>query len=54
MHISDAPPRAIEQDSKDVGLVARARSRSFLCESSSVSLVDLVLVQRCMLLLNIC
>ena len=30
------------QDSKDVGLVARARRRSSLCKSSSISLVDLV------------
>ena len=36
------PRRAIEQDSKDVGLVARAKSRSFLCRYSSVSLVYLV------------
>ena len=58
MHINDAPPpprrRAIGQDGKDVGLVARVRSRSSLCGSSCVSLVDLVLVQRCMLLLKIC
>jgi hypothetical protein len=45
--------RAVEQvlqgrSSKEVGLGARARSRSSLCESSSVSLVDLVLVQECM------
>ena len=32
------------QGSKDVGLRACARSRSSLCKSSSVSLVDLVLV----------
>ena len=38
--------------SKDVGLRARARSRSSLCKSSSISLVDLVLVQGCMVLLN--
>jgi hypothetical protein len=42
------------QGSKDVGLGARARSRSSLCESSSVSLVDLVLVHKCMLLLKNC
>jgi hypothetical protein len=34
------------QDSKDVGLRARGRRMSFLCKSSFVSLVDLVLVQR--------
>ena len=44
----------IKMMSKDVGLGARARSRSSLCETSSVSLVDLVLhvVQGCMLLLK--
>ena len=47
--------RPVEQahdGSKDVGLRARARSRSFLCKSSSVSLVDLVLVQGYMVLLK--
>ena len=42
------------QDSKDVGLRARARSRSSLCKSSSISLVDLVLVQGYMVLLKNC
>jgi hypothetical protein len=42
------------QGSKGVGLRARARSRSSLCESFSVSLVDLVLLQGCMLLLKNC
>jgi hypothetical protein len=42
------PVEQVLQGSKDVGLGARARSRSSLCESSSISLVDLVLVQRCM------
>ena len=42
------------QDSKDVGLVARARRRSSLCKSSSISLVDLVLVEGCMVLLKNC
>ena len=40
------------QGSKDVGLRARARSRSSLCKSSSVSLVDLVLLHGCMALLK--
>ena len=47
--------RPIEQalhGSKDVGLRARARSRSSLCKSSYVSLVDLVLVQGCIVLLK--
>jgi hypothetical protein len=51
---SVTPRRAIEQDGKDVGLVARARSQSSLCIYSYVSLVDLVLVQGYMLLLKIC
>jgi hypothetical protein len=51
---SVTPRRAIEQDGKDVGLRARARSRSSLCRFSCVSLVDLVLVQGYMLLLKIC
>ena len=42
------------QDSKDAGLRARARRRSSLCKSSSISLVDLVLVQGCMVLLKVC
>ena len=42
------------QNSKDVGLRARARRRSSLCKSSSISFVDLVLVHRCMVLLKIC
>ena len=46
------PVEQVLQGSKDVGLGARARSRSSLCESSSVSLVDLVLVDRCILLLK--
>ena len=37
---SVTPRRAIEQDGKDVGLVARARSRSSLCRFSCVSLVQ--------------
>ena len=44
--------RSARIGSKDVGLGARAKSRSSLCESSSVSLVDLVLVEGCMLLLK--
>jgi hypothetical protein len=48
------PVEQVLQGSKGVGLGARARSRSSLCESSSVYLVDLVLVQRCMLLLKNC
>ena len=36
------PIEQVLQDRKDVGLVARARSRSSLCKSSCVSLVDLV------------
>ena len=39
------PVEQVLQGSKDVGLGARARSRSSLCESSSLSLVDIVLVQ---------
>ena len=39
------PVKQVLQGSKDVGLVARARGRSSLCKFSSVSLVDLVLVQ---------
>jgi hypothetical protein len=46
------PVEQVLQGSKDVGLGARARSRSSLCGSSSVSLVDLVLVDRYMLLLK--
>ena len=46
------PVEQVLQGSKDVGLGARARSRSSLCETSSVSLVDLVLVKGCMLLLK--
>ena len=49
--------RPVEQalhGSKDVGLRARARSRSFLCKSSSISLVDLVLVRGRMVLLKNC
>jgi hypothetical protein len=46
------PVEQVLQGSKDVGLGARARSRSSLCESSSVSSVDLVLEQWCMLLLK--
>ena len=42
------------QDSKDAGLRARARRRSSLCKSSSISLVDLVLLQGCMVILKIC
>ena len=42
------------QASKDAGLRARARRRSSLCKSSSVSLVDLVLVHGCMVLLKNC
>ena len=38
------PVEQVLQGSKDVGLGARARSRSSLCESSYVSLVDPVLV----------
>jgi hypothetical protein len=48
------PVKQVLHGSKDVGLGDRARSRSSLCESSSVSLVDLVLVQGCMLLLKNC
>ena len=51
---SVTPRRAIEQDGKDVGLRARARSRSSLCRFSCISLVDLVLVQGYMLLLKVC
>ena len=40
------PVEQAHEGSKDVGLRARARSRSFLCKSSSVSLVDLVLVEK--------
>ena len=39
------PIEQVLQDSKDVGLVARARRKSSLCKYSSVSLVDLVLVK---------
>ena len=49
--------RPVEQalhGNKDVGLRACARSMSFLCKSSFVSLVDLVLVQGCMVLLKNC
>ena len=46
------PVEQVLQGSKDVGLGARARSRSSLCESSSISLVYLVLVHRRMLLLK--
>ena len=46
------PVEQVLQGSKDVGLVARARGRSSLCKSSSVSLVDLVLVYGCMVLLK--
>jgi hypothetical protein len=46
------PVEQVLQGSKDVGLGARARSRSSLCESSSISLVDLVLEDRYMLLLK--
>ena len=38
------PVEQAHEGSKDVGLRARVRSRSSLCTSSSVSLVDLVLV----------
>ena len=48
------PVEQVLQGSKDAGLRARARSRSSLCESSFVSLVDLVLVHGCMLLLRNC
>ena len=48
------PVEQVLQGSKDVGLGARGGSRSFLCRSSCVSLVDMVLVQRCMLLLKTC
>ena len=46
------PVKQVLHGSKDVGLVARARGRSSLCKSSSVSLVDLVLDQGCMVLLK--
>ena len=46
------PVEQVLHGSKDVGLVARARGRSSLCKSSSVSLVDLVLVHGYMVLLN--
>ena len=46
------PVEQVLQDSKDVGLLARVRSKSSLCKSSSVSLVDLVLVYGYMLLLK--
>jgi hypothetical protein len=54
MQVSGAPScvEQVLQGSKDVGLGARARSRSSLCVSSSVSLVDLVLLDRYMLLLK--
>ena len=39
---------------KHGGLVARARSTPSLCKSSSVSLVDVVLVKGCIVLLKIC
>ena len=46
------PVKQVLHGSKGVGLVARARGRSSLCKSSSVSLVDLVLVQGYMVLLK--
>ena len=46
------PVEQVLHGSKGVGLVARARGRSSLCKSSSVSLVDLVLVKGCMVLLK--
>ena len=52
--MSVAPRRPMVANSKDAGLVARARRRSSLCKSSSISLVDLVLVQGCMALLKNC
>ena len=48
------PRRGRSWMGQDVGLLARARSRSSLCKSSSVSLVDLVLAYGCMLLLKNC
>ena len=48
------PVEQAHEGSKNVGLRARARRRSFLCKSSSVSLVDLVLVDGCMVLLKNC
>ena len=54
MHVSDAPSSKFSKDVKDLGLVARAISRSSLCKCSSVSLVDPVLVDGCMVLLKIC
>ena len=41
---SVTPRRGKSWMGQDVGLVARARSRSSICKSSSVSLVGLVLV----------
>ena len=46
------PVKQVLQGSKDLGLGSRARGRSSLCKSSSISLVDLVLVQGCMVLLK--
>ena len=51
---SVTPRRGKSWMGQDVGLVARARSRSSLCKSSSVSLVDLVLAYEYMLLLKNC
>ena len=48
------PVEQVLQGSTDVGLEARARSRSSLCRFSCVSLVDLVSVQGYMQLLEIC
>ena len=48
------PVEQVLEGSKDVGHRARARSRSSLCKSYSVSLVDLVLVKGCMVLLKKC
>ena len=46
------PVEQAHEGSKDVGLRARARSMSFLCKPSSISLVDLVLVDGYMVLLK--